>query len=237
MMYSPFFRFNVKKKATKTKKKRLKLTFSFNLKTGEKMSFKTSLSNILILFLIYSNSYAQQTEVIELQERAWLARGNVVISLNLKENLQVGDQIRTGKNSRVWLKLPDNSVVKLGEFAMFTIHDLKSSNNLLQGSFELLRGAFRLTTPPQTSTKHDFKIKINAITAGIRGTDIWGSIQTDKDLICLLEGQISVQSGVLKATLSKPRDYFIVSKNTEPTIGVLEDDEKLKEWVKSTELQ
>lgn len=201
------------------------------------MSFKTILSNTLMLFLIYSNSYAQQTEVIELQERAWLARGNVVTTLNLKENLQTGDQIRTGKNSRVWLKLPDNSVVKLGEFAMFTIHDLKPSNNMLQGSFELLRGAFRLTTPPQTSTKHDFQIKVNAITAGIRGTDIWGTTQSDKDLICLLDGQISVQSGTVKTTLSNPRDYFIVPKNAEPTIGVLENDEKFNEWVKSTELQ
>jgi hypothetical protein len=203
----------------------------------EIMSIKISLCYFLGLLLINTNSYAQQTEVVELQERAWLARGNVVIALNLKENLQVGDQIRTGKNARVWLKLPDNSVVKLGEFAMFTIHDLKSSNHLLQGSFELLRGAFRLTTPPQTSTKHDFQIKINAITAGIRGTDIWGTTQSEKDLICLLDGEISVQSGALKTTLSKPRDYFIVSKNTEPTIGVLEDDEKFKEWIKSTELQ
>ena len=201
------------------------------------MSIKISLWNIFVLFLIYSNGYAQQTEVIELQERAWLARGNVVTTLNLKENLQIGDQIRTGKNSRVWLKLPDNSVVKLGEFAMFTIHDLKPSNNMLQGSFELLRGAFRLTTPPQTSTKHDFQIKINAITAGIRGTDIWGTTQSDKDLICLLDGQISVQSGAVKTMLSNPRDYFIVPKNAEPTIGVLENDEKFNEWVKSTELQ
>jgi len=201
------------------------------------MSFKAVISTALMLFLIYSNSYAQQTEVIELQERAWLARGNVVIALNLKEKLQAGDQIRTGKNARVWLKLPDNSVVKLGEFAMFTIHDLKPANNILQGSFELLRGAFRLTTPSQTSTKHDFQIKINAITAGIRGTDIWGTTQSDKDLICLLDGQISVQSGTVKTMLNNPRDYFIVPKNAEPVIGVLEDDEKFKEWVKSTDLQ
>lgn len=201
------------------------------------MSFKVNGWHFLILLLIYSNGYAQQTEVIALQERAWLARSNVVTTLNLKENLQSGDQIRTGKGARVWLKLPDESVVKLGEFAMFTIHDLKPSNNMLQGSFELLRGAFRLTTPPQTTTKHDFQIKINAITAGIRGTDIWGITQSDKDLICLLDGQISVQSGVVKTTLSNPRDYFIVPKNAEPTIGILEDDEKFKQWVNSTELQ
>lgn len=201
------------------------------------MSFKISGWFFLGLLIINTNSYAQQTKIIELQERAWLARGNVVTALNLKENLQIGDQIRTGKNARVWLKLPDNSVVKLGEFAMFTIHDLKPANNILQGSFELLRGAFRLTTPPQTTIKHDFQIKINSITAGIRGTDIWGTTQSDKDLICLLDGQISVQSGTLKTTLSNPRDYFIVPKNAEPTIGVLEDDEKLKQWVKDTELQ
>lgn len=201
------------------------------------MFFKVNLWHVLILFLIYSNSYAQQTEVIALQERAWLARGNVVTILNLKENLQNGDQIRTGKGARVWLKLPDESVVKLGEFAMFTIHDLKPSNNRLQGSFELLRGAFRLTTPSQTTTKHDFQIKINAITAGIRGTDIWGTTQSDKDLICLLDGQISVQSGTVKTILNNPRDYFIAPKNAEPTIGVLDDDEKFKQWVSSTELQ
>lgn len=201
------------------------------------MSFKTSLWFLLGLLVINTNSYAQQTEVIELQEKAWIARGNVVTTLNLKENLQIGDQIRTGKGARVWLKLPDNSVVKLGEFAMFNIHDLKPTNGFLKGSFELLRGAFRLTTPQQATTKHDFQIKINAITAGVRGTDIWGSAQSDKDLICLLEGQISVQSGEVKTTLNSPRDYFIVPKNADPIKGVLEDDEKFNQWVRDTELQ
>ncbi len=204
------------------------------------MFHKINLGYFLILFSIYSNSYAQQTEVIAVQEHAWVARENVVISLKLKDLLKEGDQIRTGKNARVWLKLPDESIVKLGEFSMFTIQALKpvsSSNNLLQGSFELLRGAFRLTTPSQTTTKHDFQIKINSITAGVRGTDIWGTSQTDKDLICLLDGEISVQSGNTQVILKNPKDYFIVPKNASPIIGVLEDEEKLKQWAKDTELQ
>lgn len=204
------------------------------------MRTKINLYYPLILFLIYSNAYAQQTEVIAVQEHAWVARNNVVIALKLKDFLQAGDQVRTGKDSRVWLKLPDETVVKLGEHAMFNIQDLKpisSANSVMKGSFELLRGAFRLTTPPQATTKHDFQIKVNSITAGVRGTDIWGTSQTDKDLICLLEGQIDVQAGEIKATLKNPKDYFIVPKNGKPIVDVLEDEEKLKHWASSVELK
>lgn len=204
------------------------------------MCTKINFWSPLILFLIYSNTYAQQTEVIAVQEHAWVARNNVVIALKLKDFLQVGDQVRTGKNARVWLKLPDDTVVKLGEHAMFNIQDLKpvsSTNNVMKGSFELLRGAFRLTTPPKATTKHDFQIKVNSITAGVRGTDIWGTSQTEKDLICLLEGQIDVQAGETKVVLKNPKDYFIVPKNGEPVVGVLEDEATLKEWAENVELK
>lgn len=204
------------------------------------MRTQLNLWGFFALFLIYSNAYAQKTEVIAIQDHVWVARNNVVIALKIKDLLQEGDQIRTGKNARVWLKLPDESTIKLGEYSMFTLRDLKpasSPNDKVDGTFELLRGVFRLTTPSQATAHHAFQIKANAISAGVRGTDIWVASYSDKDVICLLEGQVDVQSGNTKATLTNPRDYFIVPKNEQPVIGVLDDEEKIQEWIKDTDLK
>jgi hypothetical protein len=47
----------------------------------------------------------------------------------------------------------------------------------------------------KSSAQRDVKVKVNAITAGIRGTDVWAKSDSGGDLICLLEGNITVSHG------------------------------------------
>jgi hypothetical protein len=47
------------------------------------------------------------------------------------------------------------------------------------------------------------------VTAGIRGTDLWGKSNDARDLVCLLEGKISVGAeGHPAVTLDQPLDFY-----------------------------
>ena len=46
-----------------------------------------------------------------------------------------------------------------------------------------------------TLLERDVRVKVNAVTAGIRGTDVWGKSESDRDIVCLLEGRIDVSHG------------------------------------------
>ncbi|MCP4764741.1 MAG: FecR domain-containing protein [Gammaproteobacteria bacterium] len=131
----------------------------------------------------------------------WVERGADTVPLAAGARLQIGDIVQTGSSGRVWLKVEDGSVVKLGQNARFSIEGAAfreaDSGTVLEGVFNVLKGAFRFTsgffTTQLTSTRQlDFQV--GAITVGIRGTDIWGRATDDEDFVALLEGRIEVAS-------------------------------------------
>ncbi len=59
----------------------------------------------------------------------------------------------------------------------------------------MLRGAFRFTTRlTAKSQRRSVDIRVGVLTAGIRGTDIWGKADDNKDFIVLIEGRIAMSS-------------------------------------------
>ena len=174
---------------------------------------------------------------------AWLVREHQTLALTPGEELRGNDLIRTGEGGRVLLQMADGSAVKLGEGARFLIEtaDLKQENDggVLESAFQVLRGAFRFTSSffKTPTARHRVDVNIGAITAGIRGTDIWGRSNLEHDLVCLIEGIIAVDAeGEETVEMRDPLSFYVKPKNQSPLPVGPVDTEKLKEWAQQTEL-
>src|SRR5258706_4033534 len=105
--------------------------------------------------------------------------------------LKPGDQLRTGAGSRLLVKLSEGSSVKLGENGALRIAELAPAKDLFKGALAVLEGAFRFTTDKiGASRRRDINISVAQVTAGIRGTDLWGKSAPNRQIVCLIEGKI-----------------------------------------------
>jgi hypothetical protein len=189
-----------------------------------------------------AGSYA--AAVLAVEPPAWAIRQEAVIPLRPGMDLQAGDVVKTGNGARAHLELADLSIVKLGENAVFKLEQLewqsRGRGGLLRGALSVLQGAFRFTTTTHDSV-YSRELSINfgrAITTGIRGTDIWGKSDATQDLVCLLEGRISVQSpGAPETTMDRSNTFYVVPAGQAPKPVVPVPQEKLVTWVPQTEVK
>jgi hypothetical protein len=180
---------------------------------------------------------AEPVRVEAVQYPAWLERGGREVPLSPGVQLQSSDQLRTGANARVQLKLPEGSTVKLGENARFIVERVQD-RGIFRSTMQVVLGAFRFTTGALgIGRKRDIEIKVRTVTAGIRGTDLWGKSTDARDLVCLLEGRISVASeGNPQVTLDTPRDFYQRPRDGAPVVGKV-DAKQIEEWSRETEIQ
>ena len=180
---------------------------------------------------------AAQGAVVEaVQYPAWLERGGAAVPLTPGTPLRANDQLRTGSNARVQLKMGEGSTVKLGENAKFII-DKTETRGVFVATLSVIAGAFRFTTDAlRKATRRDITIKVKNVTAGIRGTDLWGKSTDERDLVCLLEGKIAVGSeGHPSVTLDQPLDFYQRPRGGVPSVAKV-DQKQIAEWAKETEL-
>jgi hypothetical protein len=165
--------------------------------------------------------------------------------------LQAGDKVTTGGDARLLLKMSEGSVVKLGENAVFNVNQLQSKREsgqtFLSAAVEVARGAFRFTTDiaQKGRSKRDVSIKFPTVTAGIRGTDIWGKGAGDRDIVCLIEGDISVQrEGDAEFRMNEALQFYITPKTADGKVDRSKPDPKvvpvnpaqLQQWAVETEI-
>ena len=177
---------------------------------------------------------AQPAVVEAVQYPAWLERGGNSVPLTPGLQLEAQDRLRTGGNARVQLKLAEGSAVKLGENAQFVI-ERAEDRGVFRATLAVIAGAFRFTTRPGGRTR-DVSIKVKHVTAGIRGTDLWGKSTDQRDLVCLLEGKITVGSqGHPTVTLDQPLDFYQKPRDGVPEIARV-DAKQVEEWARETEI-
>lgn len=130
---------------------------------------------------------------------AWVSRDGIMQPLTPTTSIKAADQIVTAEGGRAILHLGDGSTVKLGENAKFVIEATSQSKaggrNLFKAGLRLLEGAFRFTTAALAKSRSDRDVTISlaTVTAGIRGTDIWGKAAPNRDFIVLLEGKAEMK--------------------------------------------
>ena len=179
---------------------------------------------------------AAPTVVEAVQYPAWLERGGNAVPLTPGTALQAQDRLRTGANARVQLKMPEGSAVKLGENAQFVIERVED-RGVFRAALSEVAGAFRFTTDAvRKATKRDIEIKVKNATAGIRGTDLWGKSTDERDIVCLLEGKITVGSaGHPTVTLDQPLDFYQKPRDGAPAVAKV-DQKQIDIWRRETEI-
>lgn len=152
--------------------------------------------------------------------------------------LKSGDEVRTGPGARLYIKLAEGSVVKLGEKASLRIAELAPDRGgLFAAALNVLEGAFRFTTDVLAKPRRrDVSIKVATVTAGIRGTDLWGKSGAERQVVCLIEGRIEVGAeGEAPVTMDQPRQFYQREQGRTQPVGFVEPAQ-LAQWAKETEI-
>ena len=162
--------------------------------------------------------------------------------LTIGARLVNSDRIITGPGARALLRLADGSLIKLGENGILALDDLGQKKirmkDLVTASLDVVKGAFRFTTQALNKFRgeRDIKVHIVTITAGIRGTDLWGKADDTRDIVCLIEGNVTVVRAEEAFTMKDPMSFYIAPKNKpgEPVARV--SQQQLDIWSAETDI-
>ena len=191
-----------------------------------------------------AQAQAAPAAVVEgVQMPAWLERavsgGIRRIPLAPGMELRGGDEVKTGAGSRLYIKLAEGSLVKLGENASLKLLDLQPERGgLFRAALNVLEGAFRFTTDILAKERRrEVSIRVATVTAGIRGTDLWGkSDREDRQIVCLIEGRIEVGAeGEAPVTMDQERQFYQREKGQTKPLGFVEPVQ-LAQWAQQTEI-
>jgi hypothetical protein len=179
--------------------------------------------------------------VVELvQMPAWVERGAASTPLEPGMELRDRDQLKTGANSRLLLRMADGSLVKLGEKGSLGLDGMRlRRDSVFEAALKVAQGAFRFTTQAAAKFrgKREVSISIATVTAGIRGTDLWGKSAPDREIVCLIEGRIEVTPpGENPIGMDQPLSFYIRDKGQSRPLAPV-PMEQLKEWAAETEPQ
>jgi hypothetical protein len=182
---------------------------------------------------------AQPAAVVEgVQMPAWVERSGRTSPVAPGMALQAGDQVKTGAGSRLLVKLSEGSLVKLGENGSLRITEMAPSQDLFKAALRVLEGAFRFSTDlAAKQRRRDVNITVATVTAGIRGTDLWGRSRNEREIVCLIEGRIEVGAeGEQPVVMDQPRQFYVRDKGKTQPVGFVEP-QQLNEWAKETEIE
>ena len=75
-------------------------------------------------------------------------------------------------------------------------------------------------------------------TIGIRGTDVWGKATAEKDIVCLLEGKVSVNRGTDPTVVMQDPLIFYIAPKNQPALPVAPvKPEQIAIWAQETDIQ
>jgi len=194
----------------------------------------------LSLALAASSALAAPAAVVEsVQMPAWIDRAGKQMPASPGTELIATDTLRTGAGARLYIKLAEGSIVKLGENASLQMLDLvPERGGLFRATLNVIAGAFRFTTEAVAKPRpRDFKLRISTVTAGIRGTDLWGRSVKDNEIVCLIEGAIEVGAENEKPVrMDQPRQFYQRDQGKTQPLSVI-TPEKLAELARETEIE
>ncbi len=202
---------------------------------------KPLLYHAFVAAVLFASSQvvAQPAAVVEgVQMPAWVERGGTRTPISPGMVLQPGDVIHTGPSSRLLVRLSERSLVKLGENGQLRFTELSPTRELFSAALGVLQGAFRFTTGlAAKARRRQVNITVATVTAGIRGTDLWGRSRDNTEIVCLIEGAIEVAApNEQPVRMDQPRQFYRrVSGQTQP-VGLVEPAQ-LQQWAEETEIQ
>ena len=169
---------------------------------------------LFVLFMATSAMAERVALVIGVEGEVTVVREGNHLSLTRKETLYKADQILTGRDSAIELKMLDGSYINLGELAEMFIKELVYDPIKKDGfmDLEVAVGAFRIVSGSIAKLGPDLmQLKIPVATIGIRGTGLVGkaSPKGSENWVILVTdpdghiGELVVQNTVGVTILSK----------------------------------
>ena len=208
------------------------------------MKMKACLFAFCLLLAGCSAAAERAVIVVEaVQMPAWIEHtGGARVALAIGMRLANSDRIYTGPGSRALLRLVDGSEIKLGENGILALADLGSHKKQLQdvvtASLDVVKGAFRFSTRALSKFRgqRDIKVRVVTITAGIRGTDLWAKASEARDVVCLIEGDITVLRGAEAFTMNEPMSFYIAPRGQPGEAVAKVTQQQLNEWAAETDI-
>ena len=208
------------------------------------MKLKACLFAFLLLLAGWSVAAERAVIVVEaVQMPAWVEHtGGARAPLAIGMRLSNSDRIYTGPGSRALLRLLDGSEIKLGENGILALADLGTHKNQLHdvvtASLDVVKGAFRFTTRALSKLRvqRDIKVRVVTITAGILGTDLWGKAADARDVVCLIEGDITVLRGAEAFAMNEPMSFYIAPRGQPGEAVAKVTQQQLNEWAAETDI-
>jgi hypothetical protein len=172
------------------------------------------------------------------QMPAWVERGGASYPLTPGMELKDRDQLKTGAGSRLLLRAADGSAIKLGEKGSLFLDGMRMrGGNVFEAALKVAEGAFRFTTEAFAPFRgrRDVSIAIRTVTAGIRGTDLWGRSAADRQIVCLIDGKIDVTPpGESPISMDQRLSFYVREMGRSQPVAIVLADQ-LREWADETE--
>jgi len=150
------------------------------------------------------------------------------------------DRLKTGEGSRLLLRTREGSTIKLGAHASFRLGGAEQrEGNVFAATMQVLEGAFRFTTDALSRYRgrRDITIQVANVTAGIRGTDLWGKSAPNREIVCLIEGRIEVApQNEAPITMDQPLQFYVRENGRSQPVSLVAP-EQLKLWAAETEIE
>jgi hypothetical protein len=182
---------------------------------------------------------APNVTVEAVQMPAWVERGSGRVPLAPGMELQNGDQVRTGAAARLLLKTADGSAVKLGQNASLRLSDMaQQKDGVFVAALAVGEGAFRFATDifAKIRAKRLVNISVATVTIGVRGTDLWGKSEANKQIVCLIEGKIDVTPpGEQPINLDQALQFYVRENDKSLPVAAV-DPKQLADWASQTEV-
>ncbi len=194
---------------------------------------------LAVLLIASAQAHAQPAAVIEgVQMPAWVERDGQRTPIQPGMVLRPGDVIHTGPGSRLMVRMSEKSLVKLGENGRLRFTEISTSKEIFKAVMGVLEGAFRFTTDLAVKNRRrEVSIAVANVTAGIRGTDLWGRSRDDTEIVCLIEGAIEVAApGEQPVAMDQPRQFYRRVAGRAQPVGLVEAAQ-LAQWAQETEIE
>jgi len=185
------------------------------------------------------------TLVVEaVQMPAWIIKSGKRVPLKPGDTVTTSEEVETAAEAGLVLKMPEGSLVRLGEKTRLGIQRLEvnpvDGYTSVRSELKLFDGFFRFATSAVAKAVGQREVNVNLRTAtiGIRGTDFWSMTDAAHDAACLFEGKVDLATrdqGAL--TLDKPTAFWarFFDQPVKP-VGNATPDE-LAKFLKSTEIE
>ncbi|HEX2668286.1 MAG TPA: FecR domain-containing protein [Gammaproteobacteria bacterium] len=180
--------------------------------------------------------------VTAVQSPAWLVHGGAATPLKPGMQVSDGDTLRTAAGGRVYVQLPEHSMVKLGENTEFMTPTMQMAKDeqgsMFKSVLHVLKGVFRFTTSlVGKSERRHVDIQVGVATIGIRGTDVWGRAGNDGSLVALLEGKAEMNMpGHATMMMEQPMHYNMMPTGGEMQMNMEVTPDKVADWAAQTDV-